>query len=124
MKETAESISKEPMWGLQTPSYSRPYFLDQSALGARTPFPEEGSPLQTYESCPSVGVQGKPGLVLGREHGLLGAWQVYPILSQERRVSPRAVSSGEWEEASLALWPLAELGWPLVPSLVCSPSVP
>lgn len=66
---------------------------------------------------------GKPGLVLGRERGLLGAWRVYPILSREQRVSPRAVSRKEWEEASPALWPSAELGWSIVPSPVCSPSV-
>lgn len=47
-------------------------------------------------------VQDRPGLVLGGQHGLCGAWQVYPILPQELRVSPRAVSRREREKASPA----------------------
>lgn len=47
-------------------------------------------------------VQDPPGVVLGGQYGLFRAWQVCPILSQELRVSPRAVSRKEGEEVSFA----------------------
>lgn len=61
----------------------------------------------------------QPGLVLSREHGLFGAKPVYPTLTQEQRVSPRAVSRKE-EESSLSSLPWAKLGWPTAPFRICS----